>query len=183
MNLYISDCHFGHKNIVAYDHRPFFSVDEMDAEMIRNWQSVVSDNDTVYILGDFCWNNATRWNEILDQLPGYKVAILGNHDQVLVRNKELQKRFVHVTSYMEIRDGKHDIVLCHFPIPIYKNLHYGWYHFYGHVHETVDYEMTKKFLAEVSAKYEVPIRAYNVCATLLGYTPRTFDELTSKTGG
>ena len=129
MNFYISDCHFGHKNIVAYDHRPFFSVDEMDAEMIRNWQSVVSDNDTVYILGDFCWNNATRWNEILDQLPGYKVAILGNHDQV-----------------------------------------------------TVDYEMTKKFLAEVSAKYEVPIRAYNVCATLLGYTPRTFDEITSKTG-
>lgn len=60
MNFYISDCHFGHKNIVAYDHRPFFSVDEMDAEMIRNWQSVVSDNDTVYILGDFCWNNATR---------------------------------------------------------------------------------------------------------------------------
>lgn len=55
MNFYISDCHFGHKNIIAYDQRPFFSVEEMDAAMIQNWQKVVSDNDTVYILGDFCW--------------------------------------------------------------------------------------------------------------------------------
>ena len=89
MNFYISDCHFGHKNIISYDKRPFFSVEEMDAAMIQNWQRVVSDNDTVYILGDFCWGNTTMWANILDQLPGYKVAILGNHDQVLRRNKEL----------------------------------------------------------------------------------------------
>ena len=27
MNLYISDLHFGHKNVILFDHRPFSDVD------------------------------------------------------------------------------------------------------------------------------------------------------------
>ena len=30
MNLYISDLHFGHKNVILFDHRPFSDVDTMD---------------------------------------------------------------------------------------------------------------------------------------------------------
>lgn len=30
MNLYISDLHFGHKNVIGFDHRPFIDTDEMD---------------------------------------------------------------------------------------------------------------------------------------------------------
>lgn len=181
MNYYISDCHFGHKNIIGFDQRPFFSVSEMDETMIKNWQNVVHQDDTVYILGDFCWDNATRWNEILDQLPGNKVAILGNHDQVLARNKDLQKRFLGVYNYLEIVDNMRNIVPCHFPIPVYKNLHHGWYHLYGHVHETEDYVITKRYFEEIAAKYHISSRAYNVGTSLLGYTPRTLDELiTSK---
>lgn len=28
MNLYISDTHFGHKNVIGFDHRPFLDVNE-----------------------------------------------------------------------------------------------------------------------------------------------------------
>ena len=51
-NFYIADLHFGHKNIIRYDNRQFASVDEMDNTLIKNWNSVVSNDDTVYILGD-----------------------------------------------------------------------------------------------------------------------------------
>ena len=30
MNLYISDLHFGHKNVILFEHRQFSDVDTMD---------------------------------------------------------------------------------------------------------------------------------------------------------
>ena len=57
MNLYTSDLHFGHKNVIEFDHRPFNNVDEMDHFMIESWNSKVQPNDTVYILGDFSYRS------------------------------------------------------------------------------------------------------------------------------
>lgn len=39
--FYISDLHLGHKNILAFDNRPFFSLEEMTETIISNWNSVV----------------------------------------------------------------------------------------------------------------------------------------------
>ena len=75
MNYYISDLHFDHKNVIKFDNRPFSDVEEMNQALINNWNSVVQNNDTVYILGDFCWGKADRWMEILKQLKGQKVLI------------------------------------------------------------------------------------------------------------
>lgn len=48
--FFTSDFHFGHKNIIRYDNRPFLSVEEMDAEIVRRWNAKVSPDDIVYIL-------------------------------------------------------------------------------------------------------------------------------------
>ena len=47
MDFFISDCHFGHKNIIKYMNRPYDSADSMDLGMIKSWNSVVTKSDTV----------------------------------------------------------------------------------------------------------------------------------------
>lgn len=63
-NFYIADTHFGHKNILHYDNRPFFTVEEMNNQLADNWQMRVTPNDMVYILGDFCWGSQRDWEDI-----------------------------------------------------------------------------------------------------------------------
>ena len=53
MNLYISDLHFGHKNVIGFDHRPFIDTDEMDHCLIKLWNTRVQPDDHVYVVGDF----------------------------------------------------------------------------------------------------------------------------------
>ena len=37
MNLYTGDLHFGHSNVIGFDHRPFADCNEMDRVMIELW--------------------------------------------------------------------------------------------------------------------------------------------------
>ena len=98
MKFYISDLHFGHKNILSFDNRPFFTLSEMEQVLISNWNSRVEKNDEVYILGDMFWRNeeATR---ILSELKGRKYLILGNHDRI---NAEMSKHFVWCDKRLEV---------------------------------------------------------------------------------
>ena len=78
--FYISDLHFGHKNVLGFDNRPFTSVEEMNEELIRRWNSVVSDGDIVYVLGDMFWMKPNDAMPIIDRLNGQIFLVKGNHD-------------------------------------------------------------------------------------------------------
>ena len=175
MKFYISDLHFSHKNILSFDNRPFFTVAEMNEAIINNWNSVVSINDEVYILGDMFWNN-NDIDSILPRLKGRLYLIKGNHDRV---NAEMNKRFVWIKDYEEIKDGDKHIVLCHYPIPCYKNHFYGWYHLYGHVHTSFEHNMMLHTREEMTSLYDKPCQMFNVGCMLpyMNYTPRTLDEI------
>ena len=57
MIYYIADMHFGHKNVLRFDNRPFADTELMDEVLIHNWNERVTDEDTVYVLGDAFWKN------------------------------------------------------------------------------------------------------------------------------
>ena len=69
-NIYFtSDHHFGHTNILKYSNRPFNSVEEMDEELIKRWNSKVQPNDIVYHLGDVAMTkNPEGIGDILNRL-------------------------------------------------------------------------------------------------------------------
>lgn len=117
--FYIADTHFGHKNIISYDGRPFFTAKEMEDELVKRWnQAVTEPTDTVYILGDFCWDGEDEWIRILERLNGKKVLILGNHD-LKTMGKTLSDLFLDVKDYAEIIDHGSRVVMSHYPLMFY----------------------------------------------------------------
>jgi calcineurin-like phosphoesterase family protein len=77
---FISDTHFGHKNILEYEKeaRPFSTIVEMNEYIIQCWNNVVRQNDVIFHLGDFAFGNQNI--KIAERLNGRKRLILGNHD-------------------------------------------------------------------------------------------------------
>jgi calcineurin-like phosphoesterase family protein len=129
-----SDLYFGHQNIIKLCKRPFASSEEMDTAMIARWNEVVTPEDTIYVLGDVAYRQASgAFPQIFEQLNGNKHLIYGNHDNNEVRNQPWQS----VTNYREINvDGK-QIFLFHYPIRSWNGMYRGALHLYGHEHGNV----------------------------------------------
>ena len=77
MIFYTADPHFGYEPTLVW--RPGFStVEEMDEALIAAWNAVVSDEDTVYLIGDIGWNDGHVPGRTLARLKGRKHLIRGN---------------------------------------------------------------------------------------------------------
>lgn len=80
MDWFMSDPHFGHRNILGFEttSRPYADVDEMNWTIMNNINSLVMPTDTLYILGDIAFNSH---HHLLDHIQAQKIIIvLGNHD-------------------------------------------------------------------------------------------------------
>lgn len=180
MNYFTSDLHFGHKNCLAFDNRPFNTIEKHDQTLINNWNDTVGIDDDVYILGDISWYNSTNTIEIFKQLNGNKHLIRGNHDSKLLKNRELRNLFIEICDYKELDLGNGKIVvLSHYPIPCFKNHYYGSYHLYGHVHTGFEHNMMLNVKRQMEELYTVPCNMFNVGCMLpyMNYTPRTLEEI------
>ena len=180
MNFYIADLHFGHSNCIAFDARPFTEIENHDQALIENWNNTVGVDDDVYILGDISWHNSTKTIEIFKSLNGNLHLIKGNHDNKLLKNRELRSLFVEICDYKELdlENGK-TIVLSHYPIPCFNKHYYGSYHLYGHVHISFEWNMIKNVKRQMEELYTVPCNMYNVGCMIdyMDYTPRTLSEI------
>lgn len=184
--FFTSDLHFGHSNVLRFDNRPFTSVEEMDAELIRRWNKKVSPGDLVYVLGDLIWS--TRNNDapdILNQLNGQIILIKGNHDKFL-HNAKAKKCLAGIKDYDDIvvtleNGNKQRCILSHYFMPMYNGHYYGTIHLHGHSHTTAEAVEEKK-IAKALNDAGFQNRIYNVGCMYWDYEPVTLDEILSKEG-
>lgn len=186
--FYIADTHFGHKNVLKYDPRPFSDTEEMENVMVDNWNRAVSANDTVYIVGDFILGKADEWRRILKRLRGKKVLIEGNHD---LGNypEDIKNMFVDIRPRMKIKDNGRTVILSHEPILFYEHSgNPGVYMLCGHVHTTKENVFLERFIRELKEDAaEHPEEFHNRAQIInvgcmmpyINYTPRTLDEIIS----
>lgn len=138
--FFTSDLHIGHYNIIRHCDRPFSSVKEMDETIIQNWNNVVTEEDTVYLLGDIYMKNPQIVGKLLDELKGKIVLVKGNHDKlkdikryVTPGRIDIIHEFGTEISYKKDEKEYH-FVLCHYPIWSWNRKYHFSIHLHGHDH-------------------------------------------------
>ena len=77
-----SDTHFSHARISELADRPFSTVEEMDAALIRRWNDVVAPDSVVLHLGDLALGPIAESLPLTAHLHGRRFLVPGNHDRV-----------------------------------------------------------------------------------------------------
>jgi calcineurin-like phosphoesterase family protein len=125
-----ADPHFSHTNIIKYESRPFSNAEEMNKQIIKNHNSVITKRDKVFILGDFCLAGKEETAKIVKQLNGYKILVMGNHDRSRSISFWREIGFDEVSKYPIIVSNF--FIFSHEPIGMTKFMPYINVH--GHIH-------------------------------------------------
>lgn len=180
MNFFIADLHFGDGNILVLDRRPFCLIKDHDQYIINKWNNAVGKDDDVYVLGDISWHDPMETLKIFSKLNGHIHLIKGDHDLKTLKTPELCARFTEIVDYKELEIEKDKkIVLSHYPIPCFNGHRCGCIHFYGHVHNGIEWNFMESIKMLMNHTYQIPCEMYNVGAMLpyMDYTPRTMEEI------
>lgn len=182
--FYTSDIHFGHENIIKYCNRPFSSVDEMNQVIIERWNSVVTDEDWVYVLGDVALGKIKDSLPLVGLLNGHKALVPGNHDRCWLGHKKVGDKEIHMyldAGFEEIHhkastviDGR-TVEMCHFPyegdsheVDRYvdhrpKRNHKSDFLLHGHVHDA----------------WQIKDRQINVGMDVWGFVPVPYETISA----
>ena len=139
MKTYVtSDLHFGHKNIMTFCPvtRARFrgDVDYMTEAMIKEWNDIVEPFDTVYILGDVAFMSGYNAALVMMRLNGRKILVEGNHDRKTLMDVNFREQFAEVHKYLDINYNGTKVVMFHYPIAEWDQMHRGAVHLHGHLH-------------------------------------------------
>ena len=183
--FFTSDLHFGHENVLRFDNRPFASVEEMDAELVRRWNAKVGKGDLVYVLGDLIWKSRNGdAHSLIRSLNGQIILIKGNHDRFL-HNAQARASLAGIKDYDDIcvtlEDGSvRRCILSHYFIPFYNGHRHQAIHLHGHSHFTDEAELELKMAKELNES-DFKNDIYNVGCMYWDYAPVTLDEILSQT--
>lgn len=150
----VSDCHFNHSMLIREEKREFKDIGEMNSVIIKNWNRLISSEDTVYNLGDVALNNKMKFDEeIKPILNGNIIYIKGNHDPVNIS---------HIKSMIITFKGK-TFELIHNPFEATLTTDYI---IHGHLHGNTER------IGMIDGK-----KCYNCVVELNKYRPKNISEI------
>lgn len=142
---FTSDCHFGHKNVLEFTHRPWVNKNQMEKGLVQNWNRVVSDRDLVFVLGDFYYHESrSELQRLIGTLKGKKIYFIpGNHDKPKAW-EDIPDRVeildtistVHIRGcFWSMPTVSIELVLSHYPLLTWAHWKsYACIHLFGHIH-------------------------------------------------
>ena len=160
MIWFSADFHLDHANIIKFCNRPFRDIGEMNEEIIRRWNSRVGNNDTGYILGDFCLKNPAKY---LKRLNGEIVVLFGSHD----RETAFPIRIREISPLKDEYGSPRTIVMCHYAMRSWPKSHYASWHLFGHHHGNLE---------SYGLSFDVGVDCW-------GFYPVSLDEVAKKMKG
>lgn len=162
-----SDLHLGHNKPFLYEPRGFTNIYDHDAALVKNWNSVITDDDEVYILGDLMLMDNNYGQQIFNQLRGQKHIILGNHDSdVRIELYKTLNGVVDIKYADVLKWNKYQFFLSHYPtlttnLDVEKLLKHRVICLCGHTHTANKYlDMDKGLIyhCELDAHAMYPVR-------------------------
>lgn len=129
MKFFTADYHIDHEGVLEMSGRLFRNILEHNQAMVTGTNSVVGQDDTLFVLGDVGWNGIENF---LNQLNCKNVHLIwGNHDK-----NSYGKLFRSSQDVLETKIGpeKQKVWLSHYPHFVWPASHHGSFHLYGHCH-------------------------------------------------
>lgn len=160
-----SDLHFGHGRQFIWGPRGFQSIDEHDTAIIERWNSVVAEDDEVYLLGDLMLNDNIHGIECIKKLNGRLHFIAGNHDTDTRIDLYQDAGLEYLGDARRIRYKGYHFYLSHFPTLTgnleAESLKQCSLNLFGHTHQKTNFYEDRPYM------YHVGLDSHNCYPVLL----------------
>ncbi len=149
------------------------AIENMDDTIIKNINSLVGENDTLYHLGDFCF---APKHDLRKAAANYRrrinckniTFIWGNHDSFMIR-----ELFNNCYDLYNANINGQRIVLCHYAMAVFDKSHRGAWHLYGHSHSNAEQWLDKV----MPGRRTMDVGVDNAYKILGEYRPFSYDEI------
>lgn len=157
MIFFTSDLHFNHNREFIYKSRGFENIEDMNNKIVENWNNIVTNDDTVYVLGDLMLGGANGLDKgigLVSQLNGEIHIVIGNHDTDNRINALKELPNVKSVLYADfLKYNGYKFFLTHYP-SISGNLEKETLkqvtiNLFGHTHQTTNFYMDYTFMYHV----------------------------------
>lgn len=153
----VTDLHINHSNIIKYSVRPH----NYQEKIYNNWKNIVKPKDIVINLGDVIFHKAYQLKDIMNDLPGTKILVRGNHDKRHSDSWFLKRGFSFVCNSIIVND----ILLSHKPMDLTENVKMN---IHGHFHNNPVDHWEENLLRKISKKhFLLSIEHVGYCPVLL----------------